>query len=139
MQVKSYSKLESKRNANDKGYVSIGFSIYVKGLYKEAIHASFFRLTLLLAFIFLNILTLVTLTKSVSLYYQSIGGITRTSSYHSTLHAISLFYLTLLIIYMNRLICHTHKHMQFIYQYTASTTQVPGGDYLFLRSAEVLW
>ena len=77
MQVKSYSKLESKRNANDKGYVSIGFSIYVKGLYKEAIHASFFRLTLLLAFIFLNILTLVTLTKSVSLYYQSIGGITR--------------------------------------------------------------
>ena len=72
MQVKSYSKLESKRNANDKGYVSIGFSIYVKGRYKEAIHASFFRLTLLLAFIFLNILTLVTLAKSVSLYYHRI-------------------------------------------------------------------
>ena len=72
MQVKSYSKLDDKRNANDKGYVSIGFGAYVKGLYKEAIHAPFFRLTLLLAFIFLNILTLVTLTKSVSLYYHSI-------------------------------------------------------------------
>ena len=72
MQVKSYSKLDDKRNANDKGYVSIGFGVYVKGLYKEAIHAPFFRLTLLLAFIFLNILTLVTLTKSVSLYYHSI-------------------------------------------------------------------
>lgn len=81
MQVKSYSKLESKRKANDKGYVSIGFSIYVKGLYKEAIHASFFRLTLLLAFIFLNILTLVTLTKSVSLYYQSIRNRIAASEY----------------------------------------------------------
>ena len=81
MQVKSYSKLESKRKANDKGYVSIGFSIYVKGLYKEAIHASFFRLTLLLAFIFLNILTLATLAKSVSLYYQSIRNRIAASEY----------------------------------------------------------
>ena len=70
MQVKSYAKLDGKPNKNDRGYVSIGFNVYAKGLYKEAIYAQFFRLTLLCAFIFLNILTPVALAKSLSLYYS---------------------------------------------------------------------
>ena len=72
VQVKSYAKLDGKPNKNDRGYVSIGFNVYVKGLYKEATYAQFFRLTLLCAFLFLNILTPVTLAKSLPLYYSRI-------------------------------------------------------------------
>ena len=70
--MKSYAKLDGKPNENDRGYVSIGFNVYVKGLYKEATYAQFFRLTLLCAFLFLNILTPVTLAKSLPLYYPRI-------------------------------------------------------------------
>ena len=35
--------------------------------------------------------------------------------------------------------CHTHKHMRFLCQYTASTSRVSEVERLFLRSAEVLW
>ena len=45
---------------------------------------------------------------------------------------------SLALLYMKRLVA-THKHMQFLCQYTASTTQVSGVGCLFLRSADVLW
>ena len=47
--------------------------------------------------------------------------------------------LALLYRYINRLIAPTSIYMQFLCQYTASTTWVSGVECLFLRSAEVLW
>ena len=80
VQVKSYAKLDGKPNKNDRGYVSIGFNVYVKGLHKEATYAQFFRLTLLCTFIFLNILTPVALAKSLSLYSSTIRNRIATST-----------------------------------------------------------
>ena len=69
-----------------RGYVSIDFNVYAKGLYKEAIYAQFFRLTLLCAFLFLNILTPVTLAKSVSLYYPRIMAKSSTGDFMGCLY-----------------------------------------------------
>ena len=57
-------------NENDKGYVSISYHKFVTGSYKESdTKAHFYRITVLCAFIFLNILTPIALAKSVSIYY----------------------------------------------------------------------
>ena len=71
LQVKSYARVHGQSNENDKGYVSISYHKYVRGTYKESdTNAHFYRITVLCAFIFLNILTPVALAKSVSLYYS---------------------------------------------------------------------
>ena len=60
---------------NDKGYVSISYNEYVTGSYKKStlgITAHVYRLTVLCAFIFINILTPIALAKSGSLYYPKI-------------------------------------------------------------------
>ena len=74
VQVKSYAKNHDEPNENDKGYVSISYSKYAMMLYdkKSDSYAHVYRLSLLCAFIFLNILTPVALAKSVSLYYPKI-------------------------------------------------------------------
>ena len=56
MQVKSYAKLNGKPNENDKGYISISYNIFVTELYKDS-GVQYYQLTLLCAFIFLNIFT----------------------------------------------------------------------------------
>ena len=56
MQLKSYAKLNGKPNENDKGYVSISYNIFVTELYKDS-GVQYYQLTLLCAFIFLNIFT----------------------------------------------------------------------------------
>ena len=73
-QVKSYAKNHGEPNENDKGYVSISYSKYAMKLYYKHsdTYAHVYRLSLLCAFIFLNILTPVALAKSVSLYYPKI-------------------------------------------------------------------
>ena len=73
-QVKSYARVHGQPNDNDKGYISISFGKYVNGLYYEGSEACahLYRLSLLCAFIFLNVLTPVALAKSVSLYYPAI-------------------------------------------------------------------
>ena len=67
MQLKSYAKLNGKPNENDKGYVSISYNIFVTELYKDSV-VQYYQLTLLCAFIFLNILTPIALGKFLSLY-----------------------------------------------------------------------
>ena len=66
--------MNNQRNENDKGYVSIVYSLHVANSYYKldtlAQHA--YRFILLFTFIFLNILTPVALAKSVSLYYPRI-------------------------------------------------------------------
>ena len=70
VQVKSYARVHGQPNENDKGYVSISYHKYVIGSYKGSNnHAHFYRITVLFAFIFLQVLTPIILAKSVSLYY----------------------------------------------------------------------
>ena len=73
-QVKSYARNHGEPNENDKGYVSISYGKYAMKLYykQSDTYAHVYRLSLLCAFIFLNILTPVALAKSVSLYYPKI-------------------------------------------------------------------
>ena len=74
VQVKSYAKNHGEPNENDKGYVSISYSKYaMKSYYKWSdSYSHVYCLSLLCAFIFLNILTPVALAKSVSLYFPKI-------------------------------------------------------------------
>ena len=73
-QVKSYARVHGQPNDNDKGYISIIYEKYVTGLYykRSDACAHLYRLSLLCAFIFLNILTPIASAKSVSLYYPKI-------------------------------------------------------------------
>ena len=73
-QVKSYVRVHGQPNDDDKGYVSISYNTYVTGLYykRSDTGAHIYRLSLLCAFIFINILTPVALGKSASLYYPKI-------------------------------------------------------------------
>ena len=74
-QVKSYASVYGPRNENDKGFVSISYNEYVTGSYKRSrlsIAAHIYRLIVLGAFIFINLLTPVALAKSASLYYPKI-------------------------------------------------------------------
>ena len=73
--MKSYARIHGEPNENDKGYVSISYSKYAAKLYskKSDTYSHVYRLSLLCAFIFLNILTPVALAKSVSLYYPKIA------------------------------------------------------------------
>ena len=71
MQVKTYAKLNGKPNENDKGYVSISYNIFVTELYKDS-GVQYYQLTLLCAFIFLNIFTPFALGKFLSSYYSRI-------------------------------------------------------------------
>ena len=73
-QVKSYARVHGQPHDNDKGHISIIYEKYVNGLYYERSEACahLYRLVLVGAFIFLNVLTPVALAKSVSLYYPRI-------------------------------------------------------------------
>ena len=72
--MKSYARVHGQPHDNDKGYISIIYEQYVNGLYYERSdsYAHLYRLVLVGAFIFLNVLTPVALAKSVSLYYPRI-------------------------------------------------------------------
>ena len=74
-QVKSYARVHGQTTENDRGYVSISYNEYVTESYKRsrlAIYAHIYRLIVLGAFIFINLLTPVALAKSASLYYPKI-------------------------------------------------------------------
>ena len=59
---------------NDKGYVSISYNRKVAGSYNGSDKkAHFYRLSLLAAFVFLNVLTPVVLEKVVSFQYSKMG------------------------------------------------------------------
>ena len=72
--MKSYARVHAQPHDNDKGHISILYEPYVTGLYYERSEAfaHLYRLVLVGAFIFLNVLTPVALGKSVSLYYPRI-------------------------------------------------------------------
>jgi len=70
-QIKSYARVHGQTEENDKGYVSISYNKKVAGCYKGSDNkAHFYRLSLLLSFVFLNVLTPVMLAKLVFLHYQ---------------------------------------------------------------------
>ena len=74
-QVKSYARVYGPTNEKDRGYVSISYNEYVTGSYKSprlSITAHIYRLFVLGAFIFINLLAPVALAKSASLYYPKI-------------------------------------------------------------------
>ena len=100
-QVKSYEKVHSQPQDSDKGYISIIYEKYATGLYfkRSDACAHLYRLSLLGAFIFLNILTPVALAKSVSLYYPKIIAESSTGDFMRSLYwatAIIAFVLMLL-------------------------------------------
>ena len=89
VQVKSYAKVHGQINENDKGYVSILYSLhYVAGSYfiEDTLAQHVYRLSLLITFIFLNILTPVALAKSVSLYYPRIRAKSSTGDFIGCLY-----------------------------------------------------
>ena len=80
--MKSFAKLNSKPNENNKGYVSINYNLFVTELYEDS-SVQYYQLTLLCAFIFLSILTPFALAKFLSLYYSKIrNGIASSTGDH---------------------------------------------------------
>ena len=74
-QVKSYARVYGQTQEGDKGCVSTSYNEYVTGSHKRSklgIAAHLFRLIVVCAFIFINILTPIALAKSVSLYIDNI-------------------------------------------------------------------
>ena len=74
-QIKSYARVYGQTQEGDKGYVSISYNEYVTRSHKRSRIgnvAHIYRLIVLCAFIFINILTPFALAKSVSLYYPKI-------------------------------------------------------------------
>ena len=72
MQVKAYVRVHGPPEETDKGYVSISYNDHVTDLYYSHTLAHVFRVSLLCAFVFLNILTPVVLAKSTPWYYSKI-------------------------------------------------------------------
>ena len=87
-QVKSYIRVHGQPNDNDKGYISLAYHKHVTEQYykRSETCAHFYRLSLLCAFIFLNILTPVALTKSVSLHYSRIRARSSTGDFMGCLY-----------------------------------------------------
>ena len=75
-QIKSYARVHGQTNENDKGYVSISYyEDSVTDLYKGSrfsTYAHLYRVVVLCAFLFLNVLTPIALAKLASLYYPTI-------------------------------------------------------------------
>ena len=70
VQAKSFARNHGQMDENDKGYVSIMYNTKVTRSFKTSRHyAQFYHLSLLCAFVFLNILTPIVLAKLVSLHY----------------------------------------------------------------------
>ena len=89
VQVKSYAKVHGQINENDKGYVSILYSLhYVAESYfiEDTLAQHVYRLSLLITFIFLNILTPILLAKSVSLYFPRIRAKSSTGDFMGCLY-----------------------------------------------------
>ena len=87
MQVKSYARVYGQTNEKDKGYVSISYNEYVTESYKGSdILNHFFHLSLLSAFILLNICIPLVLAKSLSLYYPKIMAKLSTGNFMGCLY-----------------------------------------------------
>ena len=101
IQVKSYARVHSQPHDSDKGYISIIYEEHVTGLYYELsdARAHLYRLSLLGAFVFLNILTPVALAKSVSRYYPEIIADSSTRDFMRCLYWATAFIAFLLNTY----------------------------------------
>ena len=111
--MKSYAKVHGQINENDKGYVSILYSLhYVAGSYflQDTLAQHIYRLSLLFTFIFLNILTPVALAKSVSLYYPRIRAKSSTGDFMGCLYwATAIVAFLCNILYIPASIRHTFR------------------------------
>ena len=72
VQAKSYANVHRQADVDDRGYVSIRLDQYAARLHVENRNAYFGRVVLLCAFVFLNILMPIALTKSLSWYYPRV-------------------------------------------------------------------
>ena len=107
--MKSYARVHGQPHDKDKGHISIKYEEYVNGLYYERSEACahLYRLVLVGAFIFLNVLTPVALAKSVSLYYLRIMAKSSNGDFKRCLYwAIALIAFLLNTVYMVNLIRH---------------------------------
>ena len=112
VQVKSYAKVHGQINENDKGYVSILYSVHVAGSYfiQDTFAQHVYRLSLLFTFIFLNILTPVALAKSLSLYYPKIRAKSSTADFMGCLYwATAIVAFLCNILYIAASIRHTFR------------------------------
>ena len=83
IQVKTYIPIHGKPDASDKGYVSTH--------YTESKYAQIFRLNVLLAFVFLNVLTPIVLAKSFSQYYSRIRANVSAEDFTKCLYQATAF------------------------------------------------
>ena len=112
VQVKSYANVHGQRNENDKGYVSILYSAHVAGSYfiQDTFGQHIYRLSVLITFIFLNILTPVALAKSVSLYYPRIMAKSSTEDFMGCLYwATAIVAFLFNVLYIATSIRHTFR------------------------------
>ena len=72
VQVKAYLRVHGPPEETDKGYVSLSYNDYVTDSYYSRPLDHSFRVSLLCAFVFLNILTPIVLAKSTPWYYSKI-------------------------------------------------------------------
>ena len=87
MQIKSYARIHSQTNENDRGYVSISYNEYVAESYKGSDTLNhFFHLSLMCAFMLLNIGIPLFLAKSVPLYYPKIRAKLSTADFMGCLY-----------------------------------------------------
>ena len=87
MQVKSYARIHGQTNENDRGYVSISYNKYVAESYKgSGTLNQFFHLSLLFAFMLLNICIPLFLAKSVPLYYPKMRAKLSTADFMGCLY-----------------------------------------------------
>ena len=70
VQVKAYVRVHGPPEETDKGYVSLSYNDYVTDSYYSRLLAHPFRVSLLCAFVFLNIFTPIVLAKSTPWYYS---------------------------------------------------------------------
>ena len=87
MQVKSYVRIHVQTNENDRGYVSISYNEYVAESYEgSGTLNQFFHLSLLFAFMLLNICIPLFLAKSIPLYYPKIRAKLSTGDFMECLY-----------------------------------------------------
>ena len=91
VQVKAYVRVHGPPEEKDKGYVSLSYNDYVTDSYYSHTFAHSFQVSLLCAFVFLNILTLIVLAKSTPWYYSKIRAKTSTGDFVGYLYWTTAF------------------------------------------------
>ena len=116
LQAKSYVHVHRRADDNDRGYVSISYSLYATRLHVEDMKAHYCCIALLCAFAFLNILMPIALAKSLSWYYPRVRAVDSGQHFTACLYwaAALIAFLCDIIYTENSLYRHYYHNQPFI-------------------------